>query len=84
MTTRKLSIIKFNSIKLRGDFQIPLFLCKCINDLTDSSPVDYVSYLISLTECYMRVKGFYKKYPKFDNLYSRKIKKDLEERGFIL
>lgn len=82
-TIKSLSAIKFRNIELRGNYQLPLFLSKCISNLTKDSKNEYVSYLMDLCEEYLRVKGYYKKYPAKDSEYSKLIEKDLKERSYI-
>lgn len=81
--SKSLAIIKYNNVKLRGGYQLPLFLSSCIDKLTKEDKEDYVSFLLSQCELYMRVKGFYKKYPSLDREYSELIKKELKERSYL-
>lgn len=69
----RIALIKKNTITLRAQYQIPRYLAKLILDIDKNTSIEYISDLILLTNMYMRVKGFYKKFPQFEEIYKQEI-----------
>lgn len=61
-----LAKLKSSAMKLRANYQIPYVLWDLIRDLSVDSSVAYVNSLKSDTEHYLRIKGYYKKYPSLE------------------
>ena len=61
-----LNNLKMNSIKLKENGQIPKCLYDEILYLNFNSDINYVKYLMELSEHFMRIKGYYFKYPETD------------------
>lgn len=77
----KLARIKFNALELRKRRQLPFYLVYLINNLTGNENPSYIAVLIQYCELYCRVRGFYKKYPDKENLYTEEIKQNLFTLG---
>lgn len=73
-----LNRVKIKSLELRDNGQIPICLYNAIIDLNYESSVDSVKSLMELCDKYMRIKGFYFKYPDYD----RSCKNELRMMGF--
>ena len=78
----KLSVIKYNALKLRGNYQLPYLLVQCIDDLKDNDEVSYVRFLMNQCEHALRSKGYYKKYPQIEKQYNEELQKLLNDRTF--
>lgn len=76
--------IKTNAIKLSVNKQIPVYLASCINKLTIDTPKNVVLYLMAQSEHLLRLKGYYKKYPKIEKEVTEQLKADLEKLGYGL
>lgn len=72
----KLEVLKYNALKLRRSFQLPYQLVYYINQLTFDTDVKWVSYLVSMSEHLLRVKGYYKKYPQAERDANAQLKQD--------
>lgn len=68
-----LATLKYNAVKLRANYQIPLRLYLLISALTDKSTEKQVKFLINKSEQLMRVRGFYKKYHDQDISVSKQL-----------
>ena len=62
----QLAKLKNSAMKLRADYQIPYILWDMIRELSIDSSVAYINSLKSDTEHYLRIKGYYKKYPSLE------------------
>lgn len=78
----KLSVIKYNALKLRGNYQLPYLLVQCIYVLKDNDEVSYVRFLMNQCEHALRSKGYYKKYPQIEKQYNEELQKLLNDRTF--
>ena len=74
--------VKFNAYKLKESGSLPLFLFEDIAYLGIDSSIELVRCYMTLCEMYLRIKGFYFKYPELNEVYKAEVKKFLEERGF--
>ena len=79
---RMISTIKTNSIKLLINHQLPKQLVVYINKLDDDSSLKEIEFLKTLSEHYMRLKGYYKKYPVVHDEYNKEIRKVYENSQF--
>lgn len=75
--------LKNKALQLRKNFQLPFYLTQCIYGLKKDENVHYVETLMYLTEQFMRVKGFYKKYKDQDDASTKVVKEVLKQRGFL-
>lgn len=73
----KISQIKGKMLTLRGNYQVPYELASRVLKITVKSDLKYLEELMKLTEFYLRVKYFYKKYPLLDKEYSKTIRTTL-------
>lgn len=72
----KLAMLKYQAIKLRANYQLPYKLVYYISQLTKDSPVELVRYLAYQSEHMLRVKGYYHKYPKVEEMYDKDVTED--------
>ena len=77
-----ISVLKYNALKLRANRQLPFYLCKLIQNLNGDEGEGYIKYLMSCSEHFLRVKGYYKKYPLFDEEATKLIKEDFKKLGY--
>lgn len=75
-------ILKNKALELRKNYQLPFHLTKLIYSLKGDEKVSYVVVLKELTEQWLRIKGFYKRYPQTEELAEKSIKSTLESLGF--
>lgn len=71
----KLEVVKYYALQLRGRYQIPYRLCYLITQLEKGSDLELVEYLLDACEHYLRVRGYYKKFPQIEE----KANKEIEE-----
>ena len=76
-------ILKNKALELRKNYQLPFYLTKLIYALKGDEKVSYVVVLKELTEQWLRIKGFYKKYPAMEGIAEQSIKDSLKNMGFI-
>ena len=76
-------ILKNKALELRKNYQLPFHLTKLIYSLKGDEKVSYVVVLKELTEQWLRIKGFYKKYPAMEGIAEQYIKDTLKNMGFI-
>lgn len=76
-------ILKNKALELRKNYQLPFHLTKLIYSLKGDEKVSYVVVLKELTEQWLRIKGFYKKYPAMEGIAEQSIKDTLKNMGFI-
>ena len=79
----QIAILKRKTIQARANHQLPIELSSRILDLNENSDVEYVKHLCFLTEHYIRIKGYYKRYKLADDEASADIRKGLIDKGFI-
>ena len=72
---QKISRIKSYSLKLYSNSQIPSLLAIRISHLNADTPKYYIDRLMIQVEKYMRVKGYYKKYPQDEKQANLEISK---------
>ena len=75
----QIAVIKYQTLKLRGTYQLPLYLTKLIMDLNGHESVTYVQFLMTATEHYLRTKNYYKKYKEAEKICEDQIKQGLLE-----
>ena len=73
-----LNKVKMSAFKLKAEGQIPICLYNAIIDLNYDSDIDRVKSLMEMSDKYMRIKGFYFKYPDYDV----SCKNELRMKGF--
>lgn len=78
----KLSALKNNAIRLRINHQLPFYLTYVITKLEFNSDDELVSYLKTQSEHLLRIKGYYKKYPKIEKDCEELLKQDLHRMGY--
>ena len=59
-------VLKHNVCKLRANYQLPFYLSYLVRNISSETDVDVIVKLRSYTEHFMRIKGYYKKYPQFE------------------
>lgn len=79
-----LAMLKYRALELRKNYQLPFHLTKLIYSLQGDENVSYVVVLKELTEQWLRIKGFYKKYPAMEGIAEVSIKDTLKNMGFIV
>lgn len=77
---KSIARIKYNAIELRRNHQLPTKLVLFILDLTESDDDTKVNFLKELSEHYMRVKGYYLKYPLIHDECNSQITKLYNEK----
>lgn len=77
----QLSYLKYNALKLRNNYQIPYKLCYEITKLDKDSSKEVILYLSQCAEHYLRIKGYYKKYPALEEQVNTIISEELEKLG---
>lgn len=65
-----LSKIKTNAVKLRGNYQLPSKLVYYIMQLSTDCNEYWIQLLMEYSEIWLRIKGFYKKYPSYEREYN--------------
>lgn len=76
-------ILKNKALELRKNYQLPFHLTKLIYSLKGDEKVSYVVVLKELTEQWLRIKGFYKRYPNMEDIAKLSIQDTLKNMGFI-
>lgn len=71
---RQLNVVKTNAIKLKENGQIPFCLYESILRLNFESSITSVEKLKSLSEKYMRIKGYYFRFPEYSYQCERELK----------
>lgn len=74
-----LAILKYNALKLRKTWQLPYKLVYFITSLDKDSSLEWIHYLTMQSEHYLRVKGYYKKYPDIEAEVNKIIEKDFKD-----
>lgn len=82
MKKAKLSILKSKTYQLRAYGQIPYALTYLIYQLTEEDDVNYLELLMALSERYLRVKGYYKRYKQEEEIAKQEIILALEKMGY--
>ena len=77
-----LRVLKNKVLEARKNFQLPFYLTKLVYALKGDENVRYVAFLKEQTETWFRLKGFYKKYPLWEERSERSIRAELGSRGF--
>lgn len=73
MNKAKLEVVKYYALQLRGRYQIPYRLCYHITQLEKDSDLKLVEYLLDACEHYLRVRGYYKKFPQIEEQANKEI-----------
>ena len=74
--------IKLKSSELYLNYQLPDFLYNDICKLSRNSDLSYIQFLSDLTNCFIRVKFYYKNCKDYNTLHG--LYKKYIERGCIL
>lgn len=74
--------IKKHSLELYTKNQLPRCLVAMIQKLDDQSSIELVKFLMEQCEIYLRVVGFYKKYPLENQKVDIELNLQLKEKGF--
>ena len=69
----QLAKLKSSAMKLRANYQLPYILWVMIRELSIDSSVAYINSLKSDTEHYLRIKGYYKKYPSLEKVINDEL-----------
>lgn len=78
----KIAQVKYQALKLREKKQIPYYLTKLITDLTGDESAEYVIWLVNMSEHYLRIKGYYKKYPEAEAECEKQLKESKLNLGY--
>jgi len=73
----QLSRLKSKALELNKSHQIPFVLAREIFELKVDYDSKYVALVMTLTEKFLRVKGYYKKYPQEEQEATKVIKEIL-------
>lgn len=76
-----LNKVKYNSLKLKDGGQLPSFLFKKICLLGIDSSFEEVRFYMDLSNKYLRVQGFYKRYPEYEKIYEDEVNALIKERS---
>lgn len=71
--------LKYNAVKLRANYQMPLQLYLLICSLTKESTESQIRYLYLASEHYLRVRGYWKKYHDQEKVVNVRIKEDFSK-----
>ena len=82
MKKSKIAFIKCRTLELRSKRQIPLILAKLISELTGKEDTKYLEYLIEMSEHFLRVPNYYKKYPQEEKHAEDVVLYGLKSLGF--
>lgn len=82
MKKSQLAIIKNRTFQLRVNRQLPLKLTQLIYDLNGKEETKYVQFLLQMSEHFLRVKWYYKKYPMAEKEAEEVITDGLHKLGF--
>lgn len=74
-----ISILKYNALKLRANYQLPFKLTQYIVELKADDDINKFIFLSHASEHYLRVKGYYKKYPVIEKQYNTIIASEYEK-----
>lgn len=72
-----IATLKYYSIILRANYQLPYYLTYLIRQLDVNTDVKIVALLSRLSEDLMRLKGYYKKYPNAENSANELLRKQI-------
>ena len=72
--------VKNTLVQLRVNYQVPISLVVLTNRLDQESDIRKVMFLNDLCEHYMRVKGYYKKFPLIEKESNEQIYKLYKEK----
>lgn len=64
---------KNSAIKLRVEYMIPSELVRAIYKLDDRATEKDIRYISELIEHYIRLKGYYKRYPQIEKKFNEEI-----------
>lgn len=74
-----LATLKYQAVKLRGNYQIPLGLYVLITNLTDESTEKQIMFLLDASEHLLRVRGYYKKYHDQDKQIGQQLREQYKK-----
>lgn len=74
--------LKNKALELRKNSMLPFYLTKLIYALKGDENVKYINFLRVCTEEWLRIKGFYKRYPQYEQIAESSIKSQLKVHGF--
>ena len=72
-TKIKINLLKKNALKLYVNKQLPSKLAFMIQNINADTSVKFINSLMFLTEKYLRVVGYYKKYPKEEEIANKYV-----------
>lgn len=75
--------IKKSSLELYTKNQLPRCLVSMVQKLDDRSSIDLITFLSEQCEIYLRVVGFYKKYPLENQKVDNEVHLRMKEKGLI-
>lgn len=84
MTNRKLAKLKKLALDMYIGNHITQKMCVLVQRLSNTDDLEYIALITALYEKYLRVRGYYKKYPKEKEITNREIDlviKDYKERS---
>lgn len=76
----QISSLKYNAIKLRANYQLPFKLCYYITQLSETSDISWIEYLMAQCEHMLRVKGYYVRYPYIEQQFDDDITAEFNRR----
>lgn len=79
----RLARVKTKTLELNALGQLPYELVRRIVNLSNEDSKEKVAYYMELVQHYLRVRGYYKKYPEASKTANGDIKKLCLERGYI-
>lgn len=84
MTNRKLAKLKKLALDMYIGNHITQKMCVLVQRLSNTDDLEYIALITALYEKYLRVRGYYKKYPQEKEITNREIDlviKDYKERS---
>lgn len=73
MTNRKLAKLKKLALDMYIGNHITQKMCVLVQRLSNTDDLEYIALITALYEKYLRVRGYYKKYPQEKEITNREI-----------
>ena len=74
----KISVIKHKALQLKVNYQIPYVLYQLIMSIDSTCSESYIHKLTRLSEFYIRIKGYYNRYPLIEKEYNDLLKQEFK------
>lgn len=74
----KISVLKHKALQLKVNYQIPYVLYQLIMQVDSNCTESHIHRLTRLSEFYIRIKGYYKRYPLIEREYNALLKQEFK------